>query len=218
MNIQEFMSRGDTTKPFSVPEWFVLNPKSNVFDLVFPKKNPDGMVPIKNFEIFNYDGCIPYFKTKTAGVTLEGRDVTIRKMKGVLQKGRGATLYARIIREVNNEHHKNALKVMLMIKSGKDVLMREQHVGYIPAKLANFLRFAEDHGVFYRCIEPIISTSQTWVSIAMKLVPETGLNPIAEEDIEAHEPVRTPMVRKAITGETIDDFRNALLKPKKRNR
>jgi len=214
MDLNDFMARKNENSLIKVPpSWFIADPTTGLFILRVPKDDKNK----RNFQISDYDGCLPHFVTKVAGVTYEGRGNMIRKANGILNKGASAKAHLRLMRDANNKHHENAIKVLLMIKSGKEVLMREVCVGYVPAKLANFIRYCEEHGVEYKCSKPEVSGSKKWVSVGMKLTPIVLGEAIPDEHPD-DKPIRTPMVKKAITGTTIEDFRNALLKPKKGNR
>jgi hypothetical protein len=204
MDLNTFL-RGDKAGQVTLPEWFKLDHDFRKFKLDLPKNEKI------NFSILEYEGCLPIFASKVAGVMSEGRDDAIRKAKSIISKGNRAKAQIRLEIDETNIHHMNAIRIILSIKSGKDRLMQERCVGFVPAKLANFIRYANHHGVYYKCENVGIKTSKSWVSIGMKLVPDLN-----EPDEEIAKPIRTPMVKKTITGTTVNDFRSALMKKAKR--
>lgn len=220
MKFEEFISRGDQS--CDIPEWFTVNPNDDTFMLVPPYEEKKKV----NFSIDKHRGCLPYFETKVAGVTKEGRDIHIRKAMQLLTEYKGTktvlTPKFRLEKDSTNLHHANAIKVMMSLKSGKEEVMKERCVGFIPARLANFIRFANEHEIDYYVHEVSdktkIKTSSAWVSITLYLCPDTISKTTTEELTPDEPPKRIPVVKKTITGTNINDFRQALLSRKKRNK
>lgn len=77
-----------------------------------------------------------------AGVTFDNRQNILRNLKNTLRKNPKTTCFARFVRERNNEHDANAIKILVYTQdtNGK---IRWYPIGYVPkttaAKLAPML-------------------------------------------------------------------------------
>jgi len=147
MNIDQFFAGAKgLQEKINIPEWFVIDPHLDRFVLIVHKEEHSKI----NFGINSYEGCLPEFWTKVAGVTKEGREAVIRKMHSYIKNSK-MKASSKLVFDTGNEFHNNAIKVMVQIINPTDnsIFTDERHVGYIPRNLANFIRFAELYGIRY---------------------------------------------------------------------
>lgn len=199
-----------------IPQRFVLDPSLDRFTIYAQIKEKGKHPKTDNFGIRKYIGCLPIFWSKVAGVTMEGRNNKIRKLDSMHVKT-NSVLKAYFEYDNQNKYHRNAIKVIAFVEFADKKVSRPEHIGYVPAKLANFIKFANKANANYVPIKPKIKTSKEWVSVSFDVVPNFNEKKKVRENIE-DEPKRIPMVKKTITGNSIDDFRKALLKTSKKKK
>jgi hypothetical protein len=195
-----------------LPEWFTIDPHLMRFVLSPPLEKKKHL----NFAIGYYQGCLPVFSSKVAGVTFEGRPQIIARMASAIDKATDPIIITDLSEDLGNKHHKNAIQVMIQIQSKSGaILIKRTQVGYLPKHLANFIRFAKSYGVGYKCLnETTIKRGRHTKALynpSISIAIKPFYTPL-KEAIADDEPTRTPMTKKIITGVTIEDFRKALLK------
>lgn len=80
-----------------------------------------------------------------AGVTFEGRQNILHNLKTTLRKNPNQTAFARFVRERNNKHDTNAIKILVYTQDSNGKI-RWYPIGYVPKATAAKLAPMMDNG------------------------------------------------------------------------
>jgi len=206
----------DPAKKPSLPPGFTFDPENKRF---ITCQNPHDEHPNRKprFEIIEYRGCLPVFESKVAGTTLEGRPFVFQELKGKSTKMKADVMVC-LKRDKANPFDSNAIKVFGYVQDNDgNEIMAPKMIGFLPKEVAAFVRYVAHYRIGYRVKMDRFSAHKAFPSMTLILTP------FPVDDTSSHlmrdmseEVVAAPAVKKVVSGKTVEEFREALIKQMRR--